>query len=48
MAIAAGLGLGNKSNLRSVRPRRLRITGFIARPDDHGDFLDTGRQRLFD
>jgi hypothetical protein len=48
VAVAAGFRLRNKPDRRSMRPGSLRIGGFIAGPDDHGDLLGSGRERLFD
>jgi hypothetical protein len=46
--VAARFSLRNKPDRRSVRPRSLRIRGFVARPDDNGNLLGSRRERLFD
>lgn len=48
MAVAAGFGLRNKPDRGSVWPGSPRIGRFIAGPNNNGDLLDSGRERLFD
>ena len=48
MTVAARFRLENKPDRRSVKPGCLCIGEFIAGPNDYGDLLDSGRERLLD
>jgi hypothetical protein len=48
VTVAAGLGLRNKPDRRSVCAGGLYIRGFVAGPNDNGNLVGPRRERLFD